>query len=111
VALYAKYRVFKGVLASGEHAGKALATILIFLSAERKAAKATKQKLLSAGELSQVLAGVDSDALFPEKSSFPRQPQLIESRLQKAWPEWADLHFARAFGPELAQLQALKTRK
>jgi hypothetical protein len=111
VTLFPKYGVFKNLVASTHRAGKALAVILLFLAAERKAAKATKQKLLPANELSQVLASVDADTLFPQKQSFARQPHTVGSELEKAWPEWADFHFAHAFEPELAQLRAYKRHK
>jgi hypothetical protein len=109
VALFPKYSQFKKLVASSKNrSGKALALILLFLAAERKAAQATKQKSMSADRLSQIFAAIDADALFPEKQSFVRQPHTVGSELEQAWPEWADFHFARAFEPELAQLRAYR---
>jgi hypothetical protein len=111
VALFPRYRLFKQLAASKHRSGRALAIILIFLSAERKSAKATKQKLLPVNELAQVLSKVDADALFPQKQAFVRQAHALASELENAWPKWADFHFTRAFDAELAQLKGYKANK
>ena len=81
---------------------RSLPVLQKYITSAIKAAKATGKGKVSGEDFLKILEAIDVDQVFNGQTvTFVKHPHVFGGEMEKTWPEWADLLFARCFSAEI----------
>ncbi|KAK8887883.1 hypothetical protein M9Y10_038942 [Tritrichomonas musculus] len=107
--IFSKQSLFKQIKNDSPSVQKSLPIILKYLKKARLLIKKENKPKIDINEVSEILAKIDTEKLFPQPQMFIKHPHIFGGEIEKTWNQWADLIFQLTCEKDVKSIRELRS--